>query len=399
MIRNLGSAPGSRVAVAMSGGVDSSAAAALLVEAGCRPVGLTLRLHGGDESRPGGCCAGADIRDARRVADHLGIPHYVLDREARFREAVIDDFADSYLAGRTPLPCVRCNERVKFRDLLDLALDLGAEWLATGHYARLVDGVAGPELHRAADGQRDQSYFLFATTREQLGRLRLPIGEFRSKRDVRAYASRAGLAVADKPDSQDICFAPRGGYADFVARLRPEAGRPGPILREDGKVLGAHGGIERFTIGQRRGLGISESEPLFVVRIDAARHAVIVGPRASLGAASVRLSAVNWIGPGSLGDAGPAGVPVSARIRSGAPPVPARLFPEHAKGGGFGASVRFDEPVEAPAPGQACVLYARGASRLLGGGWIEPERGARVLPRPAPPGGAEAGAGNRSDPV
>ncbi len=370
MIRSPEGATGARVAVAMSGGVDSSVAAALLVDAGFRPIGLTLRLHGGTETRARACCAGADIRDARRVADQLGIPHYVVDREERFRKSVIDDFADSYLSGRTPLPCVRCNERVKFRDLLDLALDLGAAWLATGHYARRVDGAAGPELHRAADEARDQSYFLFATTRDQLCRLRLPIGEFPSKRDVRAYAARVGLRVASKPDSQDICFVQEGGYADVVARLRPDAGKPGPVIHEDGRVLGSHRGIERFTIGQRRGLGVSDREPLYVVRIDAARRAVVVGPRTSLGTASIRLSGLNWIGPGTLDDCGREGFPVSARIRSGAPPVPARLFPEHADVAGH-ASVRFKEPVHAPAPGQACVLYTRGSSRVLGGGWIE----------------------------
>ena len=378
MTRGPEGATGARVAVAMSGGVDSSVAAALLVEAGCRPIGLTLRLHAGSDSRARACCAGKDIRDARRVADQLGIPHYVVDREERFRQAVIDDFADSYLSGRTPLPCVRCNQRIKFRDLLDLALDLGAAWLATGHYARRIDGAAGPELHRATDTARDQSYFLFATTREQLRRLRLPIGELASKREVRAYAARAGLQVASKPDSQDICFVQRGGYADVVARLRPDAGKPGPVIHEDGRVLGSHRGIERFTIGQRRGLGVSETEPLYVVQIDAARRAIVVGPRKSLGAMSIRLSGLNWIGPGTLAEQTREGLPVSARIRSGADPVPARLFPEHADADGH-ASVRFAQPVHAPAPGQACVLYARESSRVLGGGWIEADSTCRTV--------------------
>lgn len=355
----------------MSGGVDSSVAAAIMVEAGYRTIGLSLRLHGGTESRPGACCAGSDIRDARRVADLLAIPHFVFDREERFREAVIDDFVDSYLSGRTPLPCVRCNERVKFRDLLDLALDLGADWLATGHYARRTDGIYGPELHRAADSRRDQSYFLFATTRSQLERLRLPIGEFSTKDEVRNYAARAGLPVATKPDSQDICFVQKGSYANFVARMRPEAGQPGPILHENGSRLGTHRGIEHFTIGQRRGLGVSQPEPLFVIRIDARRRAVIVGPRDSLGAASVRLTGINWLGPGSLRDSVQDGVPVLARIRSSGLPVPARIYPKSAAMDADSALVAFEEPVQAPANGQACVFYARGSSRVLGGGWIE----------------------------
>ena len=261
-----------RVVVAMSGGVDSSVTAALLAEAGYDVVGITLQLYaaGTQRARPGTCCAGADIYDARRVADWLGIPHYVLDYEARFREAVIDDFADSYVRGETPIPCVRCNERVKFRDLLALARDLGADALATGHYARRVEGPDGPELHRAVDDARDQSYFLFTTTQEQLGFLRFPLGDMPKER-VRADATRLGLAVAAKPDSQDICFVPDGRYAGVIERLRPGAAEPGDIVDEAGRVLGRHPGIVHFTVGQRRGLGLAAPEPLYVLAVNAAR--------------------------------------------------------------------------------------------------------------------------------
>ena len=272
-----------RVVVAMSGGVDSSVAAALLAEQGFDVVGVTLQLydHGAAQRRKGACCAGQDIHDARRVADGLGIAHYVLDYERRFQAAVIDDFADTYLRGETPVPCIRCNQRVKFRDLLETARDLGADALATGHYVRREAGAHGPELHRAADIRRDQSYFLFATTRAQLAMLRFPLGGL-DKRETRALAGRFGLAVADKPDSQDICFVPRGSYAEVIARLRPEAGEPGDIVDTQGRVLGRHGGIVNFTVGQRRGIGVAGPEPLFVVRIEAAARRVVVGPRAAL---------------------------------------------------------------------------------------------------------------------
>ncbi len=352
-----------RVVVAMSGGVDSSVTAALLAEAGYEVVGVTLRLYaaGGPRRRPGACCAGEDIYDARRVADRLGIRHYVLDYEQRFREAVIDDFADSYLRGETPIPCVRCNERVKFRDLLDLARDLGADALATGHYARRVEGTVGPELHRAVDGTRDQSYFLFATTQEQLAFLRFPLGTL-PKAQVRAEAARLGLAVAEKPDSQDICFVPEGRYAGVIERLRPGAAEPGAIVDREGRVLGRHRGIIHFTVGQRRGLGIAGPEPLYVVAVDAARREVVVGPRAALLRDRVRTGPLAWIGT----DAPAPGEEraVLARLRSSHPGAPARVTPA-ADGS---ATVSLEEPEPATAPGQACVLYD--GERLLGGGWI-----------------------------
>ena len=277
---DLGLGRGARVVVAMSGGVDSSVTAALLAEAGYEVVGITLQLYAQDapRARPGACCAGEDIYDARRVADRLGIRHYVLDYEARFREAVIEDFADSYLRGETPIPCVRCNERVKFRDLLDVARDLGADALATGHYVRRVAGPGGPVLHRAVDRSRDQSYFLFATTPAQLAFLRFPLGGMQ-KEQVRAHAERLGLAVAAKPDSQDICFVPSGRYAGVIERLRPGAAEPGAIVDRAGRVLGRHKGIIHFTVGQRRGLGIAAQAPLYVLAVDAARREVVVGPQ------------------------------------------------------------------------------------------------------------------------
>ena len=287
-----------RVVVAMSGGVDSSVTAALLAEAGYAVVGVTLQLHvaaGAPRARPGTCCAGEDIYDARRVADRLGITHYVLDYEARFKDAVIDDFADSYLRGETPIPCVRCNERVKFRDLLALARDLGADALATGHYVRRVEGPEGPALHRAVDHARDQSYFLFTTTQAQLGFLRFPLGDLAKDR-VRAHAERLGLAVAAKPDSQDICFVPEGRYAGVIERLRPGAAEPGAIVDGQGRVLGRHRGIIHFTVGQRRGLGIAGPAPLYVLSVDAGRREVVVGPRAALLRDRVVTGPLAWIG-------------------------------------------------------------------------------------------------------
>lgn len=363
----LGKAPAdTRVVVAMSGGVDSSVTAALLAEAGYDVVGITLQLydHGQALARKGACCAGADIYDAKQVADRLDIPHYVLDYESRFRQSVMDDFADSYLRGETPIPCVRCNQTVKFRDLLDTARDLGAECLATGHYIRRLDGPDGPELHQAIDPAKDQSYFLFATTREQLDFLRFPLGAM-DKTETRAHAERLGLVVADKPDSQDICFVPTGDYAGIIRKLRPAADTPGDIVHMDGRVLGRHEGIVGYTIGQRRGLGIGGgvtdgNSPLYVVRIDAERHQVIVGPRDALAVRDVYVKELNWLG----GPVPEEGLAVSAKVRSTRPPVPAtvRLL------GDGRAMASLHMPEEGVSPGQACVFYD--GTRVLGGGWI-----------------------------
>jgi tRNA-specific 2-thiouridylase len=347
-----------RIVVAMSGGVDSSVTAALLKREGHDVVGITLQLydHGEAKARKGACCAGQDIHDARRVADRLGIPHYVLDYEGRFRREVMADFAGSYLAGETPIPCVRCNQRVKFRDLLENARALGAVALATGHYARIVDGPEGRELHKAADGDRDQSYFLFATTPAQLDYLMFPLGG-RTKPEIRALAAEFGLPVAAKPDSQDICFVPEGRYARVVERLRPGAAEPGEIVDLEGRVLGRHEGVIHFTVGQRRGLGIAGAEPLYVVRLEAASRRVVVGPKAALGSIGAELREINWLGGEGPG---PEGLPVGVKLRSASPALPALLLP--------GGEVRFAQPEAAVAPGQACVFY-RG-SRVLGGGFI-----------------------------
>jgi tRNA-specific 2-thiouridylase len=356
---------GRRVAVAMSGGVDSSVVAALAAEAGAEVVGVTLQLYdsGAAAARPGACCAGADIRDARAVADRLGIAHYVIDMEARFRAAVMDSFADSYARGQTPVPCVECNKTVKFTDLLALAQGLGAEALLTGHYVQRLDGPDGPELHRGADPAKDQSYFLWTTTQAQLDYLRFPLGGL-AKAVVRGEAQRFGLAVAAKPDSQDICFVGGGDYAAVVERLRPELATPGDIVDLAGRAIGHHGGIPRFTVGQRRGLDIGGSpEPLYVIAIDAAANRVIAGPRAALAVAAMRLEGINALAP-LAGD-------VTVKVRSMAP---------LATGVWTGDSLVFDSPQFGVAPGQAAVAYS--GSRVLGGATIAATRMA-ILPEGA----------------
>jgi tRNA-uridine 2-sulfurtransferase len=344
-----------RIVVAMSGGVDSSVVAALAARSGAEVIGVTLQLydHGEAVGRSKTCCAGRDIYDARTVADRLGIAHYVFDYESRFRESVIERFADEYARGRTPIPCVSCNQGVKFTDLLSLARDLGADCLATGHYVRRVEGPNGPELHRAADPARDQSYFLFATTRDQLGLLRFPLGGM-PKPTVREIARDLGLAVAEKPDSQDICFVPGGDYASVVKKVRPEAAQPGEIVDEEGRVLGEHRGLIHFTVGQRRGLEIGgRAEPLYVLRLEPAERRVVVGPKAALSVAAARLSGVNWLGEEQSGG-------LLAKVRSMARPAPASFDGEY---------IRFEAPEYGVSPGQAAVIYD--GSRVLGGGWIE----------------------------
>ncbi|MGC3937102.1 tRNA 2-thiouridine(34) synthase MnmA [Roseobacter sp. EG26] len=356
-----------RVVVAMSGGVDSSVVAAMLAEEGYDVVGVTLQLydHGAALAKKGACCAGLDIHDARRVAEKMGFPHYVLDYENIFKDAVIDEFADSYLGGATPVPCIRCNERVKFKDLLETAKDLEADCMATGHYIQRMVGQHGPELHSAADAARDQSYFLFSTTQEQLDFLRFPLGHLASKADTRALASKYGLSVADKPDSQDICFVPNGDYASVIRKLRPEAADPGDIVHADGRVLGRHDGVINYTIGQRRGLGIGGlADPLYVVRLDPESKSVVVGPKEMLATRTVPVREINWLGHEPL-----MSQPewhVAVKVRSTRPPTDAIIRPLS----DTEATVELITPEEGVSPGQACVFYDPQSSRIFGGGWI-----------------------------
>jgi tRNA-specific 2-thiouridylase len=356
-----------RVVVAMSGGVDSSVVAAMLAEEGYDVVGVTLQLydHGAALAKKGACCAGRDIHDARRVAEAMGFPHYVLDYENTFREAVIEEFADAYLAGATPVPCIRCNERVKFKDLLATAKDLDADCMATGHYIQRKVGAHGPELHQAADPARDQSYFLFSTTSEQLDYLRFPLGHLASKAETRALAAKYGLPVADKPDSQDICFVPNGDYAAVIEKLRPGAADPGQIVDLDGNVLGDHRGVIHYTVGQRKGLGIGGlDQPLYVLRLEPASRRVIVGPKAALATRIVPVREINW-----LGDAAFESRPewhLGVKVRSTRPPREAILRPT----GPTTAEVELLSPEDGVSAGQACVFYAPEGSRVFGGGWV-----------------------------
>lgn len=355
-----------RVVVAMSGGVDSSVAAALVKSAGYDTIGITLQLydHGEAVKRKGACCAGQDIHDARNVAASLDIPHYVLDYESLFRESVIDNFADTYLSGHTPIPCVRCNETVKFKDLLTTAKDLGAEALVTGHYIETSFNDGQWQMRRPVDEKRDQSYFLFSTTPEQLSFLRFPLA-YLTKNEIREFAAKLALPVADKPDSQDICFVPNGDYATVIERLRPDCSLPGEIVDMDGNILGQHQGVLHYTVGQRRGLGVAIGEPLYVVRIDADKRQVIVGPKDALARRTIMLDEVNWLGGEMLSDP----IDVKVKIRSTGSPVRANLTLLQ----GQRAEVSLDIPEEGVSPGQACVFYGADegpAARVLGGGWI-----------------------------
>lgn len=359
-----------RVVVAMSGGVDSSVVAAKLAREGYDVVGVTLQLydHGAALANKGACCAGQDIHDARRVAEEMGFPHYVLDYENRFKESVIDEFADAYLAGATPVPCIRCNEKVKFRDLLETAKDLEADCMATGHYIQRFE-TEKAELHQAADHIRDQSYFLFTTKQDQLDFLRFPLGHLESKAETRALAEEFGLAVADKPDSQDICFVPNGSYATVIEKLRPGAADPGDIVHIDGEVLGQHKGVIHYTIGQRRGLGIGGREPLYVVKLDPESKQVIVGPKEALAKNRFSIAEINWLGDEEFQTAARNGWDMRVKVRSTRPPKSARIFPT----GPHSAEVELDIPEEGVSPGQACVFYAPDSTRILGGGWIVAE--------------------------
>ncbi|MGB9045053.1 MAG: tRNA 2-thiouridine(34) synthase MnmA [Pseudolabrys sp.] len=386
-----GSSARTRVVVAMSGGVDSSVVAALLKQEGYDVVGITLQLydHGEAVGRQGSCCAGQDIQDARRVADKLKIPHYVLDYEARFAKAVMGEFADSYLQGETPVPCVSCNQKIKFRDLLETAEGLGAAALATGHYVRSRPGAFGWELYRATDKERDQSYFLFATTPQQLAFLRFPLGD-RPKEATRRLARDFGLTVADKSDSQDICFVPTGRYTHVIERLRPGAAEAGDIVHIDGRVLGRHKGIINYTIGQRRGLGVPAQEPLYVLKLDASRREVVVGPKECLRTRRILLREVNWLGDEPLEAFVQSGDEVLARIRSSGALQPARVSFED---GETIVDLAYGE--EGVSPGQACVVYAAsdGGERLLGGGWIKSAEGGAWLAKDGFRAPAQRGAG------
>ncbi|MTI18972.1 tRNA 2-thiouridine(34) synthase MnmA [Rhodobacteraceae bacterium RKSG542] len=357
-----------RVVVAMSGGVDSSVVAGLMKREGYDVVGVTLQLydHGEAIQRKGACCAGQDIHDARRVAERLGIPHYVLDYESRFREQVIERFADSYINGETPIPCVTCNQTVKFKDLLETAKDLGADVLATGHYVR--DKLVGNRraMFRPVDLDRDQSYFLFATTPEQMDFIRFPLGGM-TKPEVRDLAREFGLEIADKHDSQDICFVPQGRYTDVITKLRPHAADPGDIVHVDGRILGKHEGIIHYTIGQRRGLGVSTGEPLYVVQLDADGRRVIVGPQEALATHQLQLREVNWIGQGNLEDIPEEGLEVFAKVRSTRPPTPGRIKFVDGE-----VTMELHAGEMGVAPGQACVFFDDDSqdARVLGGGWI-----------------------------
>ena len=356
-----------RVVVAMSGGVDSSVVAAMLKSEGYDVIGVTLQLydHGAALSKKGACCAGIDIHDARRIAEKLNFPHYVLNYENVFKEKVIDEFAESYLAGATPVPCIRCNERIKFKDLLETAKDLNADCMATGHYIRRTQGINKAELHCAVDNSRDQSYFLFSTTNEQLEFLRFPLGTLGSKKETRMLAKKFDLNVSDKPDSQDICFVPNGNYASVIEKLRPEAMDPGEIVDHEGNFVGKHQGVINYTVGQRRGLGIGGLEkPLYVIKLDVEEKKVIVGPKALLKTTHVPIEQINWLGDGSLQSKKE--WHLSVKVRSTRPPREAILRPIN----DYSASVELVTPEEGVSPGQACVFYERKGTRVLGGGWI-----------------------------
>lgn len=358
---------GDLVAVAMSGGVDSSVAAALMVEAGYKVIGITLQLYDQGEmaKRKGACCAGQDIYDAKIVADKLGFPHYVLDYESIFKQQVIEDFVDSYSKGETPIPCIQCNQKVKFKDLLKTAKDLGAKALVTGHYVKRVTGQGKSELHRAYDDSRDQSYFLFTTTQEQLDYLRFPLGGI-PKSQTRDHAKRFDLQIADKPDSQDICFVPNGNYVSVIEKLKPGALEPGDIVHVDGRILGRHEGTIKYTIGQRRGLGVSSKDPLYVVKINPDLHQVIVGAKEHLAVHKVCLKDVNLLEDKNFFKNG---LSCSVKIRSTHAPVKATVFIDPCEE--TYATVHFDKPEYGVANGQACVFYNQ--ERVLGGGWITPE--------------------------